>query len=150
MTSKASVNRKRSAREIEEYGEVNTASCIHCLTHELRCVKMSSSRSLKCASCAKKGIKCVDVSWDSLDRTRQESRSQMEKDLDEMEKLMAQQQALAARIARTRRVLKLADERAKAKTICLLDELEEEEELERVRNGGMSDGEIRVLYTQVS
>jgi hypothetical protein len=36
----------------------------------------------------------------------------------------------------------LAEKRAKAKTICLLDELEEENEAERVRNGGLSDAEL--------
>ena len=35
---------------------------------------------------------------------------------------------LAVKIARKRKLLKLAEARAKAKTVCLLDELEEEEE----------------------
>ncbi len=50
-----------------------------------------------------------------------------------------------AKIERHRKALELAEKRAKAKTICLLDELEEEEEAERVRNGGLSDGELEEL-----
>jgi len=145
MSSKAQNNRKRAAKEIEEFGEVKILACNHCFEHGIRCVKMSFSRSLKCASCAKKGIKCVDASWDSLDRTRETTRSDIEKDMDELEQLMERQREVAARIARKRKVLKLAEERAKAKTICLLDELETEEEVERVKNGGFSNGELEEL-----
>ena len=52
---------------------------------------------------------------------------------------------ITARLAKNRRVLELAEKRAKAKTICLLDELEEEEEAQRIRNGGLSDGELEEL-----
>jgi hypothetical protein len=39
-------------------------------------------------------------------------------------------------------VLKLAEERAKTKAICLIDELEGEEEEERKKNGGYTDSEL--------
>jgi hypothetical protein len=42
-------------------------------------------------------------------------------------------------------VLKLAEERAKRKTVYLLKELEKEEELERVKNSSITDGELREL-----
>ena len=47
-----------------------------------------------------------------------------------------------ARLSRNRKVLAMAEKRAKIKAICLLDELEEEEELERKKNGGFTDGEL--------
>ena len=36
----------------------------------------------------------------------------------------------------------MAEKRAKTKAICLLDKLEEEEELERKKNGGFIDGKL--------
>lgn len=137
--------KKRAFEEIEKHGERAQVACEHCFKHNIRCVVMSSSRSVKCASCAAKGIKCVNVSWESLDRTREETKAEIEEDMDELERLMERQLALAAKIARKRKVLKLAEQRAKAKTICLLDELEEEEEQQRVENGGLSNGELEEL-----
>ena len=104
---------------------------------------MPSSKSLKCASCAKKGIKCVDVSWGSLDKTRESTKAQLNKDLEELEKIMA-------RISRNRKVLAQAEARAKTKTICLLEELEEEEQEERKVNGGLSNGELAEASNDLS
>ena len=47
---------------------------------------MQSLKSLKYASYAKKGIKCVNVSWDLLDKTRETAKSQIKNDLEELEK----------------------------------------------------------------
>jgi hypothetical protein len=59
-----------------------------------------------------------------------------------MQRVLEEQQRLLSRITRNRKVLQLADARAKSKTICLLDELGEEEEVERKKNGGFTDGEL--------
>jgi hypothetical protein len=37
----------------------------------------------------------------------------------------------------------LAEERAKSKAVCFLDELKEEEEKERKENGGFIEGKLR-------
>jgi hypothetical protein len=145
MSSVSSFRRKRLASEIEESGSVTILGCEHCLIRGLTCVAMSSSKSVKCANCARKGIKCVDVSWEVLDKTREEAKSAIEENLEELSKLNAMQQRLLAQLSRNRKILKIAESRAKAKAICLMDELEEEEEAERVRNGGHSDGELREL-----
>jgi hypothetical protein len=138
MISKLSSTQRRRklAEYIEEEGDPSLITCDHCFKHSLPCIVMSSTKSLKCASCALKGIKCVNVSWDSLDKTRADTKSQIEKDLQVMEGAMA-------RIARNRKVLALAEKRAKSKAVCLLDELEEEEEKERKENGGFTEGELR-------
>ncbi len=152
MSSVSSLRRKRLASEIEESGSIAILSCEHCLIRGLTCVAMSSSKSVKCANCARKGIKCVDVSWEILDKTREEAKSAIEESLEELsevyakqQQLNAKQQKLLAQLSRSRKILKIAESRAKAKAICLMDELEEEEEAERVRNGGHSDGELREL-----
>src|SRR5579883_2577863 len=152
MSSVSSLRRKRLASEIEESGSIAILSCEHCLIRGLTCVAMSFSKSVKCANCARKGIKCVDVSWEILDKTREEAKSAIEESLEELsevyakqQQLNAKQQKLLAQLSRSRKILKIAESRAKAKAICLMDELEEEEEAERVRNGGHSDGELREL-----
>jgi hypothetical protein len=63
-------------------------------------------------------------------------KNEIDKDLEELEHL-------TARISENRKLLKLAEARALAKTVCLLDEMEIEEEQERIKNGGLSDGEMR-------
>ena len=57
---------------------------------------------------------------------------------------------LIARIERNRKILELADRRAKSKAICVLNELEEEEEAERAANGGLSNGEIAEANADLS
>ena len=47
-----------------------------------------------------------------------------------------------SRISRNRAVLELAEKRARQKTICLVQELEEEEEAERQRNGGFTNDKL--------
>jgi hypothetical protein len=127
--------KKRAFNEIETQGNISYLACIHCFEHGIRCVVMSSTKSSKCASCQAKGIKCVNVSWHSLDKTREQTKAEINADLLELERI-------TARLAKNRRVLELAEKRAKAKAICLLDELEEEEERQRLENGGLTDAEL--------
>jgi hypothetical protein len=55
-----------------------------------------------------------------------------------------------ARIERNRKILGLADRRAKSKAIYVLEELEEEEEAERVANSSLSNGEIAEANADLS
>jgi len=148
--AKSTENRKRAAAEIEKDGQLSDTICFHCFEHSLACIIMPSSRSLKCANCAKRGIKCVDTSWKSLDETRQITKEKIEKDVEDLVEAQAQLAKVIARLSRNRKILSLAESRAKEKTICLLDELEEEEEEERRKNGGLSDGEIAVANADLS
>jgi hypothetical protein len=128
--------RKRAYHEIEVQGDIALWACANYFANGLRCVVMAYSRGVSYASYRERGVACVDSFWASLDKTREETKSRIDKDLEELEKI-------TARLARNRKILKLAKARAKAKAICLLDELEEEEELERMKNGGSSNSEIR-------
>lgn len=135
MLSKSKRNRDYLTKFVEEEGDISEISCDHCFKHGLTCVIMESSRTIKCASCTKKGIKCVNTTWSALDETRSKTKAQIDEDLDLVEKAMA-------RISRNRKILDLANKRAKSKAICVLEELEIEEEAERKANGGLSNGEI--------
>jgi hypothetical protein len=130
--------KKRAFDEIEKQGDISLLACEHCYKHGIRCVVMEGGKSTRCASCAAKGIKCVNISWTSLDKTREETKAAINEDLQRLEEI-------TARLAQNRRVLELAEKRAKAKAVCLLDEIEEKEEAERVKNGGMTDAELEEL-----
>jgi hypothetical protein len=47
----------------------------YCFKYSLPCIVMSLTKSLKYALYALKGIKYVNVSWDSLDKTRADTKS---------------------------------------------------------------------------
>ena len=66
--------------------------------------------------------------------------SQLEAALDELERVQAQAAATQAKVSRLRKVLKLAEERAGRKTLCLSKELAQEDD-EREQSGNLSDGE---------
>ncbi|KIV98454.1 uncharacterized protein PV09_09733 [Verruconis gallopava] len=129
---------KRAHSEIELHREIAAVACQNYFKYGIRCVFMSGTKSVKCASCASKGIACLNSSWASLDKTREEARSQIDADLQELERI-------TARLKKNRKILKLAEARAKAKAVYLLDELEEEEEMQRVKNGGLSNAELEEL-----
>jgi len=131
MSASSSSRGKRASERINENGEPAFIGCHNCLQQGVLYIIMPSS-GVKCATCARQGRKCVDVSWKSLDTVRTKEKEGLNKDLEEMERLIA-------RISKRRKILALAEERAKRKTIYLVQELENEEEEQRKVNGGFSD-----------
>lgn len=143
----AQTNRDRASDEINTHGELVFLGCKRCFEKDLPCVLMASSKSLKCAQCARNGKQCVEMSWGSLDRTREKMKEAIAADEaklvaanEEIRKMMslvvdrqAEMSKTLAAIERNRKTLERAQERAKSKTVCLLDELEEEEEHARKR-----------------
>ena len=84
------------------------------------CYIMPNS-GLKCAECTRMGRPCVNMSWASLDKTREEYKKKVEED----EKELA---AVIARMLRNKKILAQAEERARKKTICLAAEMSSEGE----------------------
>ena len=82
---------------------------------------MPSANRLKCAECVRVGRPCVNLSWESLDKTRVE----YEKKVEEDEKLLAD---VIARLLRNKKILAQAKDRAAKKAECLANELEGEGE----------------------
>jgi hypothetical protein len=78
---------------------------------------------LKCAECVRAGRPCVNLSWSSLDRTREEYAKKVEED----EALLA---TVLSRLLRNKKILKQAEERAKKKAHCLMAEMDAAGELE--------------------
>jgi hypothetical protein len=123
-------------------------SCEHCYKHDLVCLVNPSARSLKCANCHNRGRKCVDVSWESLDREQKQAREEIDSDLDgmdrslnEIEKIQNNLAKRRIRLAQNRKALSQAENRAKAKASCLLAELEEQEKGQE-KNDGFTDCEL--------
>jgi hypothetical protein len=75
-------------------------------------------KRLKCSECTRLGHACVNLSWVSLDKTREEYGKKVEED----EKLLAE---VVSRLMRNKKILKQAEERAKQKAVCLANSLRE-------------------------
>jgi uncharacterized protein (DUF169 family) len=76
---------------------------------------MPESR-LKCSECTRLGRACVNLSWASLDKTREEYRKKVDAD----ESLLAE---VMTRLIRNKKILRQAEERAKKKMMCLASEM---------------------------
>ena len=85
-------------------------------------------RKLKCAECTRRGKACVSLSWESLDKTRDNLCEDLEKDEAEAQRLFELYIETRSRIRRNRKVLKQAQGRAAQKFKCLIEELEAEGE----------------------
>lgn len=69
------------------------------------------------------GKPCVNLSWASLDRTREEYQKKVDEDEEELAKIMS-------RLLRNKKILRQAEERARKKAICLENEMDLSGELE--------------------
>jgi hypothetical protein len=116
MTSDSRKNQLRLALEIQRNGFTSPIECDYCLLKSKICIVMPGG--LKCSECTRIGRPCVNMSWESLDRTRDEYSKKVEAD----EVLLAE---VVLRLLRNKKILKQAEERAKKKTICLSNEMRE-------------------------
>ncbi|KAI9744039.1 MAG: hypothetical protein M1835_002825, partial [Candelina submexicana] len=85
-----------------------------------------------CAECTRRGRPCVNLSWASLDKTR----SEYQEKVIQAEREVAQ---AMAKLVRLKTVLRQAEERAKQKTICLIEEMEANNELEDPPSPSLSE-----------
>ena len=118
MSSSSSKNRLRLAKEIQSLGRPVELACDHCFWNNLSCIAMEGASRLRCSECVRRGRKCVNLSWESLDKTREEYRAKVEKDESDLAEVLA-------RLMRDKKILKQAEERAKKKALCLASEIEE-------------------------
>jgi len=116
MTLSSRQNQLRLALEIQRNGFISPIDCDYCLLNSKTCIIMPGG--LKCSECTRKARPCVNMSWESLDRTRDEYSKKVEED----EALLAE---VVLRLMRNKKILKQAEERAKKKTICLANEMRE-------------------------
>lgn len=117
MSSESTLKKRRLESEIKQYGVAVDIPCDRCFWSGCPCVVMDSSKRLKCAECVRQGKACVNLSWESLDRTRTRLRKEIDDDEEELARVMA-------RLMRNKKILRQADDRAKRKAECLASELE--------------------------
>jgi hypothetical protein len=104
------------ANEILADNYIAEISCDKCFEDGRPCYTMPGS-NLKCAECTRLGRPCVNLSWTSLDKTREEYQAKVDAD----EKLLAE---VISRLLRNKKILEQAKERARRKTLCLAAEME--------------------------
>jgi hypothetical protein len=114
--SSSTQRRIRLSSEIRSANTLASVACNHCFLQGIECYVMPNSR-LKCSECTRLGRACVNMSWASLDKTREE----YEKKVDQDEKLLAE---VIARLLRNKKILEQAKERAQRKAMCLASEME--------------------------
>lgn len=120
MSSDSRKRQLRLAAEILDCKTTAEVACDRCFLGNIVCYIMPNSK-LKCAECTRYGKTCVNMSWESLDRTREE----YQKKVDEDESLLA---TVISRLLRNKKILAQAKERSRRKALCLASELEQEGE----------------------
>ena len=125
-TPPKSDNRLRVAKEILSLGSPVAVACQFCFNHSCPCITMEGYK--KCAECTRRGKPCVGVSWDSLDRVRAKLESDIQNAESEQNRLLSEQTRVASKLNRLRKELHLAKDRARLKTLCLVQELSDDEE----------------------
>jgi len=123
MSSSSSQRRLRLSKEIHTHGFAPEFACDRCFLSNKTCIVMESAGRLRCSECVRIGRPCVSMSWESLDRTREE----YTKKVDESEQELAR---VLARLMREKAILRQAEKRAKKKAGCLASEMEAAGELE--------------------
>jgi len=111
-------NRIRLAFEIDRYETLVDFACERCCYISKPCIVMEDSSSrLKCSECVRASKSCVNMSWASLDRTREDLFSKVAKN----EVVLT---TMITRLLRNKKMLKEVDAKAKRKTQCLLSSME--------------------------
>ncbi len=112
-------SRIRLAFEIDRYDILVDFACERCSCSSKSCIAMKDSSSrLKCSKCVRASKACVNMSWISLNRTREDLSSKVAKD----EAVLA---IVITQLLRNKKMLKEVDAKAKRKTQCLLFEMKE-------------------------
>ena len=86
---------------------------------------MPNNEKLKCAECTRRGRPCMDMSWDTVERTKERLKAEVALEEERRDRLFEELAELQARLARKRRVLEQAQRRSDEQTECLIREMEE-------------------------
>jgi len=112
-------SRIRLVFEIDRYDILVDFACERCSCSSKSCIAMEDSLSrLKCSKCVRASKACVNMSWTSLDRTREDLFSKVAKN----EAVLT---IVITRLLQNKKMLKEVDAKAKRKTQCFLFEVKE-------------------------
>jgi hypothetical protein len=102
----------------------------------------SANSRLKCSECVRVGRPCVNLSWESLDKTRAEYKKKVE----DNKKLLIE---VIARILRNKKILTQAKERAAKKAECLANKLDAEGEDVRAKEISCPAADAQVAFSPI-
>ena len=143
-SSKEPNNHLHLAKKISSLNYSSVVSCQYCFNNQQPCIVMSDYK--KCVLCTHCEHLCVGVLWDSLDKTHNKLEFNILKVESEQSHLFikqseaaacaaaewsciaAEQSHVTAKLDRLRKTLRQTCGHAKEKTLCLLQELSNDEE----------------------
>jgi len=132
MSSASTKNRLRLAAEIQRNGRPVDIPCDRCFLSGHSCIAMANASRLRCSECVRLGRPCVNLSWESLDRTREEYQRKVDEDEAELAVILS-------RLMRNKKILRQAEHRAAKKALCLSNEMEAAGDLDSVDNCPAAD-----------
>ena len=86
---------------------------------------MPQEDRLKCAECTRRGKPCVEMSWDAVERTKENLKAEVARGEQEVFARLRELSELQARLDRKRKVLEQAQQRSDRQAQCLIREMEE-------------------------
>jgi len=126
MSQKPSLTREYNnhlctAKEITISDSSLNLVCVYCFNHSILCVMMKSH--FKCTECTHQGHSCVSVTWKSLNHVRNKLKLKILQAKEKQARLLKEQSRLFTKLAHLRKTLRQTQDRAKQKTLCLLKEM---------------------------
>lgn len=118
--------------------------CNRCFFKGHKCyIMLDALKRLKCAKCTKAGKLCVNMSQESLNRTRKEYRKKVKED-----KLLLA--TVVNQLIRNKKILKQAKERARYKALRLANKIIKTRELELAKEVNYPAASIRMCTLPVT
>lgn len=141
--SSASQKRLRLSIEICQHNTIAPISCDCCFALGHDCYVMPSANScLKCSECVRVGRPCVNLSQESLDKTR----AKYEKKVEDNKKLLVE---VIARMLRNKKILTQAKDRAAKKAKCLANKLDTKGKDVRAEEISCPAADVQVAFLPV-
>ena len=121
ITSDRHSNRLCLSAEIQLQGSPSKFQCNRCFANLVLCIVMKGHN--RCVECTCHGKPCVGILWESLDHARAKIQSDIEAAEQEQSRHLAEMNRLASKLARLRKTFQQTQDHAKQKTLCLAQEL---------------------------
>ena len=125
-TTSESDNHLCAAKKINALEHPSVVFCQFCFSHNYLCVVMDDHK--KCAHCTCRKHSCVSISWDTLNKVCDKLKSDIQNAKTNQSWLLAEQTCVTAKLDCLCKTLRQTKDHAKAKTLCLLQELSNDEE----------------------
>ena len=124
-TTSESDNHLYAAKKINVLEHSSVIVCQFCFSHNYLCVVIDDHK--KCAHCTHHKHLCVGVLWDTLNKVHDKLKSDIQNAETDQSQLLAEQTCVTAKLDCLCKILQQMKDHAKVKTLCLLQELSNDE-----------------------